>query len=147
MKRNFYFIIFFLFFAMGNLKAQPPRQGQGQPNVESLKIAFLTKQLELSPDEAKKFWPVHDAYQDDIEKLLRDHRDKKGDELELEEKMLAIRKKYKPDFVKAIGEEKFNKMLRAEREFRDLIRKELERRRGNMQQGKGGGMRPSPPQE
>ncbi len=144
MKRNLYFIIFLLFISVANIQGQPPHQGQ--PNVEALKVAFLTKQLDLSADEAKKFWPVHDAYQDEIEKLLRDNRDKKGDELELEEKLLAIRKKYKPDFVKAIGEDKFNKMLRAEREFRDLIRKELERRRASGQQGRVGGMR-RPPQK
>lgn len=136
--RKFYLILILLFAGAGFAQAQPPRQGQ--PNVEALKVAFLTRQLALTPDEAKKFWPVHDAYQEEIEKLIRENRDKKGDELELEEKLLAIRKKYKPDFVKAIGEEKFNKMLRAEREFRDMLRKELERRRANMPPG-GPGMR------
>lgn len=130
MNKQLYILFFILFVGVGCVYAQQPRPGQ--PNVEALKVAYLTKQLELSPDEAKKFWPVHDQYQAEIEKLLREYREKKGDELELEEKMLGIRKKYKPDFVKAIGEEKFNKMLRAEREFRDLLRKELERRRANM---------------
>jgi hypothetical protein len=134
------FTFFFSFFLLiTGLQAQPPRQGQ--PNIEALKVAFLTRQLELTPDEAKKFWPVHDAYQAEIEKLLKENRDKKGDELEMEEKLLGVRKKYKPDFVKAIGEEKFNKMLRAEREFRDMLRKELERRRANMPPGAGPGMR------
>ncbi len=146
MKRYIYLILFSLFMAPGNLQAQPPKQGGGQPNVESLKVAFLTRQLELTPDEAKKFWPVHGLYQGEIEKLLRENREKKGDELELEEKLLGVRKKYKPDFVKAIGEEKFNKMLRAEREFRDMIRKELERRRANNPQGKGGKLT-APPQQ
>lgn len=128
------------------LIAQPPPGQKPPPNVEALKIAFLTRQLELTPDEAKKFWPVHDAYQADIEKLLRENRDKKGDEIEMEEKLLNIRKKYKPEFLKAISEEKFNKMLRAEREFRDLIRKEMERRRASGQQGKQGMRQQMPPQ-
>jgi hypothetical protein len=142
--RNFYLILI-SFICLGNaVLAQPPGPpGQKPPpNVEALKVAFLTRQLELTPDEAKKFWPVHDAYMGEIEKLLRENRDKKGDELEMEEKLLGIRKKYKPDFVKAIGEEKFNKMLRAEREFRDIIRKEMERRRAK---GAGQG-RQGPPQ-
>ncbi len=136
--RKFYLIFFSLICLGQALTAQPPGQ-KPPPNVEALKVAFLTRQLELTPDEAKKFWPVHDAYMGEIEKLLRENREQKGDELELEEKMLGIRKKYKPDFVKAIGEEKFNKMLRAEREFRDMIRKEMERRRG---QGQGPGRTP-----
>lgn len=134
--RKFYLILISMFLIGGTLQAQP--QGQNQPNVEALKIAFLTKQLELTPDEAKKFWPVHDAYTADIQKLMKENREKKGDEIELEEKILAVRKKYKPEFLKAISEEKFNKMLRAEREFRDIIRKEIERRRGGGQPGKPG---------
>lgn len=143
--RKFYFLLLSFICLAQVLWAQPPG-GPGQkppPNVEALKVAFLTRQLELTPDEAKKFWPVHDAYMGEIEKLLRENREKRGDELELEEKMLGIRKKYKPDFVKAIGEEKFNKMLRAEREFRDMIRKEMERRRGK---GQGKGPQGPPPQ-
>lgn len=116
-------------------RPQPPNQ----QNIEALKVAFLSKQLELTPDEAKKFWPVHDAYEAEIRKVVEETRAKNGDELELEEKVLGIRKKYKPDFVKAIGEPKFNKMLRVEKEFREMIRKELERRRGNQPQGKPGG--------
>lgn len=140
--RNFYLALFSLICLSQPVMAQPPgHPGQKPPpNVEALKVAYLTRQLELTPDEAKKFWPVHDAYMGEIEKLLRENRDKKGDELEMEEKLLGIRKKYKPDFVKAVGEEKFNKMLRAEREFRDMIRKEMERRRG-----KGQGMAPQGP--
>ncbi len=138
MKVFFTIYVSFLLLGISGL-AQPTRQGQ--PNVEALKVAFLTRQLELTPDEAKKFWPVHDAYQDEIEKLIKENREKRGDELELEEKLLGIRKKYKPDFVKAIGEEKFNKMLRAEREFRDMLRKELERRRAGMQQPGRPGLR------
>jgi hypothetical protein len=127
------------------LIAQPPQGQKAPPNVEALKIAYLTRQLELTPDEAKKFWPVHDAYQGEIEKLLRENREKKGDEIEMEEKLLNIRKKYKPEFLKAISEDKFNKMLRAERELRDMIRKEMERRRANGQQGRPG-MRQQMPQ-
>jgi hypothetical protein len=131
----FYLIVLFLSLFTSTTIAQPPSREQRQEKIEALRIAFLTRQLELTPDEAKKFWPVHDLYQADIEKLLKEYRDKKGDEIELEEKLLNVRKKYKPDFLKTISEEKFNKMLRAERDFREMIRKEMERRRGGGQPG------------
>jgi len=141
-----FYILFLALCCMAQvLIAQPPQGQKAPPNVEALKIAYLTRQLELTPDEAKKFWPVHDAYQGEIEKLLRENREKKGDEIEMEEKLLNIRKKYKPEFLKAISEDKFNKMLRAERELRDMIRKEMERRRANGQQGRPG-MRQQMPQ-
>ncbi|GGI27350.1 hypothetical protein GCM10008119_27220 [Pedobacter mendelii] len=31
--------------------------------IESLKIAFFTKKLDLSPDEAKVFWPIYNDMQ------------------------------------------------------------------------------------
>ncbi len=43
-------------------------QASGQnPNMERLKaykIAFFTKRLNLTPQEAEKFWPVYNEYQD-----------------------------------------------------------------------------------
>lgn len=131
----FYLTVSFLLSTL-LLQAQPmqPRDEQ----IEALRVAFLTRHLQLTSDEAKVFWPVHDAYQKDMVKLAQEHRQKKGDELELEEKILALRKKYKPDFLKAISEEKFNKMLRAEKEFREVLRKELERRRGGNPGGRMG---------
>lgn len=137
---NKYILFVAVSFFFSNLAfAQPlPRDEK----IDALRVAFITRQLQLSADEAKVFWPVHDAYQKDMHKLQQEHRAKKGDELELEEKMLELRKKYKPDFLKAISEEKFNRFLRVEREFREIIRKELEKRRGNMpvRQRPGGGM-------
>jgi len=85
MTRKFYLIILsFICFGQA-IMAQPPGQ-KPPPNVEALKVAFLTRQLELSADEAKKFWPIHDAYMGEIEKLLRDNRDKKENERERKKK-------------------------------------------------------------
>lgn len=136
--KAFYILVYIIFLMAVDCISQPGNKPQqpNQQNVEALKVAFMTKQLELTPDEAKKFWPVHDAYEAEIKKAIEETRAKNRDEIELEEKVLGIRKKYKPDFVKAIGEPKFNKMLRVEKDFREMIRKELERRRGNQPKGK-----------
>jgi hypothetical protein len=133
--------IVFLFMLGQQAKAQPGG-GQRDEKIEALRVAFITRQLDLSADEAKKFWPTYDQFQKEMQKLMQEQRQKGADELEFEEKMLNLRKKYKPEFLKAIPEEKFNKLLRVDREFREVIRKELERRRMNMQQGRGApGMR------
>jgi len=42
--------------------AQRPAAGSGDA-VESLRIAFMTEQLALSPAEAEKFWPLYREYQ------------------------------------------------------------------------------------
>jgi hypothetical protein len=94
-----------------------------------LRIAFISKQLELTPAEAEKFWPVYNKYQGDLRRMMQEHREKKGSELDWEEKLLNMRKQYKPEFTKCISEQKFDKLLRAERTWGDMLRKELQRRR------------------
>jgi len=133
--------IVFLFMLSHQVNAQPGG-GPRDEKIEALRVAFITRQLELTSEEAKKFWPTYDQFQKEMQKLMQEQRQKGADELEFEEKMLNLRKKYKPEFLKAIPEDKFNKLLRVDREFREVIRKELERRRMNMPQGRGGpGMR------
>lgn len=39
--------------------AQKPRQEK----VKALKIAFITEQLDLTPEEAQKFWPIYNVYE------------------------------------------------------------------------------------
>lgn len=107
--------------------------------IEALRVAYITRQLQLTQQEAQKFWPLYNEYEDDMKKMLREHRQKGGSELELEEKILNLHKKYKPDFLKVISEEKFNKLILAERTWSEMLRKELQRRRegGNRQLGQG----------
>lgn len=40
-----------------------------------MKIAFLTRRLNLTPDEAKKFWPVYNQFSDEL-KNIRESRNK-----------------------------------------------------------------------
>jgi len=40
--------------------------------IESLKIAFFTKKLDLSPDEAKVFWPIYNDMQEEQDALRRE---------------------------------------------------------------------------
>jgi len=42
--------------------AQPP-QGK-RDKVKSLKIAFISDELALTPQEAEKFWPIYNTFED-----------------------------------------------------------------------------------
>jgi hypothetical protein len=133
MKKALLTLVFIVMAATGLLVAQ------GGERLESLRIAFITKQLQLTPQEAEKFWPVYNSYDDEMRKMVRDHRQKGGSEIDLEEKILAMHKKYRPDFLKVISEQKFDKLMVAERSWRDMLQKELQRRQKN---GGGGGKPP-----
>lgn len=108
------------------LKAQPE---MNEDALESLKIAFLSKKLDLTPEEAQKFWPVYNQYISEMKKMHKEHKAMNGDELSLQEKALNITKKYRPDFLKCIGNDKFNRMLTVNRDWKETVRKELERRK------------------
>jgi len=91
----------------------------GREKIQALKVAFITQKLHLSPSEAEKFWPVYNQYDNEITQLRATKRD--GDVLENEEKLLDIRKKYKPSFEKILGPERLNDLYNAERDFRKVL--------------------------
>ena len=107
---------------------------QDGSRLEALKIAYLTKRLNLSPEEAQKFWPVYNQYMDEIRQARQNSKRNNGTELDLEDTILHIRKKYNAEFSKALSPEKVNEFYRAEKEFGNFVQKEIERRQLKQQQ-------------
>jgi hypothetical protein len=108
--------------------------------IEAIKVAFITKKLDLTTEEAQKFWPVYNNYQKELTGLMRKRREdrKKTDidpndkinlDLSYESKMLELKKKYKKIYLKAIPAEKVLLLYHAEREFREHLIKQLNHRR------------------
>lgn len=118
-------------------KASAQEQG-GDAKLQALKIAWLTKRLDLSPEEAQRFWPVYNKYTDEIRAIRQDQKQKNTPEIEVEDKILGVRKKYNGEFSKALSAEKANTFFRSERDFGNEIRKELQERRMNRQMNKRG---------
>ena len=142
------------FFVVTVTMAQPPERPMGprgkgsrpsRENIEALKVAFMTKHLNLTIDEAQKFWPAYNAC---FEELKKARQEKKEDILAFEEAALNIRKKYKNDFKKALGsDERVNKAMGADRAFMGMLREELQNRKGGKPglKNKGNGAPPPPP--
>ncbi len=142
----------FSFFVVAVTMAQPQERPMGprgkgpkpnRENIEALKVAFITKHLNLNAEEAQKFWPAYNACFEELKKV---RQDKKEDVLAFEEAALNIKKKYKNDFKKALGsDERVNKALIADRAFMEMIRTELQNRRGDKgpQDNKPGGKKGS----
>jgi hypothetical protein len=134
MKRLFY-ITGLIFMLAANGVAQPNTdQAPDGTRLEALKIAYITKRLDLSTEEAQRFWPIYNQYMVEIRTARQAYKVDK-DEIRLEESILNIRKKYSPDFNKAISSSKVNLFFRSEKEFGGLVQKEWqERRQQRMQQ-------------
>ena len=102
-------------------------EGSKASKVEAVQIAFLTKELDLTPDEAQKFWPVFNNYRQELVQARKSNTQ----EIEADESILNIRKKYKPEFKKVLGsDQRVNKLYQADKNFKDMLRKELLERRG-----------------
>lgn len=100
----------------------------------ALKIAYLTKKLDLSTEEAQRFWPIYNKYDEEIHSAQSSAIKDRTPEIDLEENILNIRKKYSTEFAKALSPEKVNTFFRAEKEFGNFVQKEIERRQLKMQQ-------------
>ncbi|HJU45533.1 MAG TPA: hypothetical protein VJ647_02065, partial [Chitinophagaceae bacterium] len=76
------------------------RGGQSQQNsgqgekLEAVKIGYITQKLNLTPEEAQRFFPVYNQYVAEIKEVNRDQKQNKLSELEREDKILSVRKKY-----------------------------------------------------
>jgi len=125
-------------------KRPPMREGQGmempppprpmtkeqRERLESFRIQFITKKLDLTPAEAEKFWPVYNEQKEASHNLMQA---KKEDEIEFQEAMLVIRKKFKKDLMPILKtEERVNLALKVDRELLNKMRNEMIRRKRPM---------------
>jgi len=62
-----------LLFAASTVSAQTATT-EAEKALKAEKVAFITSKLELTPKEAKKFWPVYDAYWDKKNEVLKERR-------------------------------------------------------------------------
>ncbi len=110
--------------------------------VESLRIAFLTNKLDLSPGEAQLFWPVYNEYLDKKRELKskRSHRAELADldndqanqlldtYLETKQKEIDLDKAYVEKFKEVLPSKKVIMVFVLERRFKEEILKDVKRR-------------------
>lgn len=123
-------ILFVLFTGIHLVHAQDD-DNKRLEKIKALKIAFISQKLELSPDDAQKFWPVYGNYESEMNQVLST---KPGvDVIDHDEKILNLRKKYRSEFVKVIGQPRMNKLFNAEREFRNVLIRQLQNKNNRQQ--------------
>jgi hypothetical protein len=65
-------VIFHCILAM----AQPPGNMQDKrEHIESLKISFITQKLNLTREEAQRFWPIYNEYYDALQSLRTERKE------------------------------------------------------------------------
>lgn len=123
-----------------------PGQGQGpggaggpaRPSgnvLEAMKIAFLTRRLNITPEEAQSFWPVYYQYAAEVRQAQAAYRVHKN-EILLEESLLNTKKKYSQGFSRVLGPQRANEFFRADKDFGGYVQKEMQRRQNQLQNRK-----------
>jgi hypothetical protein len=100
--------------------------------IQAMELAFITKELNLNPQEAQKFWPIFNQYRNDLKQAAQAKEYK--DNLDRQQKMLDVRKQYRDDFEKVISHDRANKVFGAEDEFKSLVRREFQKRQAEKKQ-------------
>jgi len=120
--------------------------------VKALKVAYITEQLDLTKEEAQKFWPIYNAYDDkqaelrhekmraildrfepgNVDKLSEKEASTLLTQMEtVEESLFTLRKKFIKELQGVLSAKKIIKLKKAEEDFnRTLLKQIKERRRG-----------------
>lgn len=118
-------------------------QQNKKDRIEALKIAFITKRLDLTPKEAQLFWPVYNQYNDQFEAMRKERRKQYAGindridslptkevesmldaEMAYKQKELDLTKEYHNELKKVLPPKKIAKLYIAEESFkRELLRR------------------------
>ena len=128
MKQIFTFILALSLFATANAQEQQIDLKEAE-KIQALEVAFISRKLELTTNEAQKFWPVYNDYKKEIRSVQITQRNNPNkDVVETEQKILDVRKRYKDRFAGVIGQPRVNRFFQAEGEFRRVLLNQLKHR-------------------
>ena len=120
--------------------------------VKALKVAYITEQLDLTTEEAQKFWPIYNTFDDKQAELRHEKMRAILDRFEpgtvkkpsesaastlltelatIEVNLFTLRKKFIKDLQGVISAKKIIKLKKAEEDFnRHLLKQMREKRKG-----------------
>jgi TolA-binding protein len=146
-QKNRFFLSLLIFLPMA-MFAQD-RQDR-KDRIETMHIAYLSQRLNLTSDEAEKFWPIYNQYKTDKDALRKQRQDdlqavkKAGgidnmndadvqkliaNETDFETHELDMRKQYVVKFQQAVPIRKVAKFFIAEDEFKRYLLNQLKQRK------------------
>jgi len=138
-----------LIFFSGILVAQNTGNKAGVPEkrekIKAMKVAYISQMINLNTEEAEKFWPLYNEFQDKKEGFQKEHQKKMkimitvkienlteeqadeiiNSEIQKEQKQLDLKKDYYPKFKNVIGSKKLVGVYKAEKEFNWMLLEKL----------------------
>ncbi len=147
------FLVLALGLSIMSLKSQPPYYGKMREEFKAQRVAMITRELNLTPSEAEKFWPIYNEYLSKRDAILQDRcmniyrigvdslSDKEAEKLAddniiKEQKLVDLKKEYNQKFKSVLPGKKLLKLYMIERDFKREMMKDI---RGNRMGKRGGG--------
>ena len=134
-------ILLLTLFVSASVFAQRP----DREKIKALKIAHITEHVDLTKDEAQKFWPIYNANEEAEQKLRLKSGEKRKerkpeelseneakilllDMLEIEKEKQELHSKLVNDLLKFLPAKKIIALMRAERSFKRKMLQEFKSR-------------------
>lgn len=123
-------------------QAQDPKV---RDKINAARIAYITDQLGLTPEEAEKFWPIYREFSQNRAQIKQQYRDMKKNpdpnktqeqndqalvdlQFQMKQKELDLEKDYSSRLLKVISAQKLRTLPEAEKRFRQMILEQIQRR-------------------
>lgn len=136
-------IIWVLAFLGTGLFAQNP---EAKEKIESARIGFITKRLGLTPEQAQRFWPLYNEFRNKNQAAATDFKAYRATlnidamteeqskklvylDLALKQRRLDLEKEYSKRMFDVISTQQVAALRRAERDFRDILRRRIQQAR------------------
>jgi len=120
-------------------------QKSNQDKIHAMKIGMITENLQLSSDQAEKFWPVYHAYEAErvavirqmrkLQKQISHNEIAQSEVVKAEEQILNLKnqesdiiRSYRPKFLRVISSDQYASLLKTERQFHDMLVQRLKSR-------------------
>lgn len=141
-----YIICVFLLSLFTGVSLQAQDKDGHREKIKALKVAYITQELNMSPDVAQKFWPVYNSYECQRRDLhRREHIDldsfvniseTKAEEmlkeyLTVEKEEYLIKKQLFADLKKFLTAQDIIKLHKLETDFNKKLLKEYRSRKDN----------------
>ena len=146
-KTLLYSLLLLFTFGLGN--AAFGQDQEKREKIKTLKIAFFTERLNLTPEEASVFWPLYNEHESAKETLRESQREQLSTRfnnldgiseeeaqqalqqyLSMEEKEEELDKAFYLKIAEEFSAVRTLKLFQAEREFRRRLLQEYRKRRG-----------------
>jgi ribosomal protein L16 Arg81 hydroxylase len=87
---------------------------------------YIQNRLNMTKAESERFSPVFLRY---ISELRRTHRENINDKPVLQLRIAEVRVKFRNEFRQVVDEQRANRVFKHQKEFEDIVRREIEERK------------------